>query len=371
MGVCRTDRRHPLLLVHKCVRLPSTVSCLSSNISRFRPLQVDFKLLRRLFITPTPRPCSGHRAFSMGRRKNKKKSHWSAYNPTDEVSTDPTEDGAPGGPAFFHYHPGSSGMNQSWWFNTFGKQHDSLLEGEGAPPISTSSENKSDLRNEFPLEPKTYDPRYREYQPPQRSPSPASRSQPPPPPTATPPPPQAPSLEYIATSDDPSRVLTDPALSRKLLVLDLNGTLLHRSSNRGAPRHPTPRQEGPQPRPRSVHPRPYLPSFKSYIFHPLNKEWLDVMVWSSAQPHNVDDMVEKCFHDGKRHFIAVWARDTLGLPQHLYSTTIPSITFTTVNTQHTSANLFLFSPRHNPLQRSQSPDIERSKHTLVKVVHSF
>ena len=60
------------------------------------------------------------------------------------------------------------------------------------------------------------------------------------------------------------------------------------------------------------------------------------MVWSSAQPHSVDDMVAKCFdveregamrmegEDGDRrkgrdNLVAVWARDTLGLTQAEYS----------------------------------------------------
>ena len=308
----------------------------------------------------------------MGRRKNKKKSHWSAYNPTD-ASADAAEGGVPGGPAFFHYHPGSSGINQSWWFNTFGKQQDPPLEGEENPATSTSSEIKNEVRNEFPLEPKSYDPRYREYRPSPRSLSPVSRPRPPRSRTATPPPPQGPSPGYLATSDDPSSLLADPTSSRKLLVLDLNGTLLHRSPHpsKNAPRYSIPGQEGFQPRLRSVHPRPYLQSFKSYIFHPANKGWLDVMVWSSAQPHSVHDMVDKCFRDEKHHFVAVWARDTLGLPQHLYSTAIPPIIYTIVNTQYTSANLsFLSRDCAISLQRSQSSDVEGFEHTLVKAIHS-
>ena len=277
----------------------------------------------------------------MGRRKNKKKSHLSAYNPADTPS-DATEGGTTGGLAFFHYHPGGSGINQSWWLNTFGKQQEPLLETED-PPASTSSDTKNGARSGFPLEPKSYDTVYREYRPP--SPATRPRSS-----TASPPPPQGPSSEYILTSNDPSHLLTDPASSRKLLVLDLNGTLLHRSprSGKSVPRYPISGQESFQPRLRPVHPRPYLPSFKSYIFHPSNKEWLDVMVWSSAQPHSVQDMVNKCFYDEKRHFVAVWARDTLGLPPHLYSTAIPSITYTTVDTQYTSADLFSFLACHDP-----------------------
>ena len=257
-------------------------------------------------------------------------------------------------------------MNQSWWFNTFGKQQDPPLDTEGDPFASTSSEVKNEVRNDFPLEPKSYDSKYREYRPPQRSPSPAFRPRPH---TSTPPPPKGPSPEYIATSNDPSHSLDDPVSSRKLLVLDLNGTLLHRSphSNKNGPRHPIPGQEGFQPRLRSVHPRPYLPSFKSYIFHPSNQGWLDVMVWSSAQPHTVHDMVNKCFHDEKDNFVAVWARDTLGLPRHLYSMAIPSITYTPVDTQYMSANLLSFTC-HNSPQSPKSSDNKGSKRALVKIV---
>ncbi|KAF9782504.1 hypothetical protein BJ322DRAFT_1009786 [Thelephora terrestris] len=215
-------------------------------------------------------------------------------------------------------------MNQSWWFNTFGKQQEPRPKAEEALFASTSSDAKNDVRNEFPLEPKSYDSDYREYQPSQRPPFPASRARSR---TATPPPLRGPSSEYVAASDGPSDSLDDPSSSRKLLVLDLNGTLLHRSPRaiKGGSRYPMPGQQGFRPRLRSVHSRPYMPSFKSYIFHPSTKGWLDVMVWSSAQPHSVDDMVDKCFYDEKHHFVAVWARDTLGLPQHLYNRKVQTL----------------------------------------------
>jgi hypothetical protein len=291
----------------------------------------------------------------MGRRKSKKKSPWSAYNPTD-TSADATEGYGPGGPAFFHYHPGSSGMNQSWWFNTFGKQQEPRPKAEEDLFASTSSDAKNEVRNEFPLEPKSYDSDYREYQPSQRPPFPASRARSR---TATPPPLRGPSSEYVAASDGPSDSLDDPSSSRKLLVLDLNGTLLHRSPRaiKGGSRYPMPGQQGFRPRLRSVHSRPYMPSFKSYIFHPSTKGWLDVMVWSSAQPHSVDDMVDKCFYDEKHHFVAVWARDTLGLPQHLYSTAIPPIIYTAVDARHMSADSFLFLACND-----SAPKIAKSRH---------
>jgi hypothetical protein len=63
------------------------------------------------------------------------------------------------------------------------------------------------------------------------------------------------------------------------------------------------------------------------------------MVWSSAQPHSVDDMVARCFdvvdgvevgveveeeegaerrEKGRENLVAIWARDTLGLTEGEY-----------------------------------------------------
>lgn len=126
-------------------------------------------------------------------------------------------------------------------------------------------------------------------------------------------PPPSPSPEYISTASSPSASLTENA-PRKLLILDLNGTLLVRVSSRGA-----------------IYSRPYMPSFRAYLFADQTRAWLDTMVWSSAQPHNVDRMVARVFfselhpppqltkedgRDGERwkgKLQAVWARDTLGL----------------------------------------------------------
>lgn len=127
---------------------------------------------------------------------------------------------------------------------------------------------------------------------------------------SSPPPKRAePSDDYLLTSREHSRRLDDPTQSRKLLVLDLNGSLLLRS--------PHSRKAG-QSRLRTVYSRPYLPSFRSYIFHEETKPWLDVMIWSSAQPHSVHDMTDKCFQDRKKELRAIWARDTLGLNQDEY-----------------------------------------------------
>lgn len=153
--------------------------------------------------------------------------------------------------------------------------------------------------------------------------------------------PTEPSLEYLALADTPSRRLSDPSESRKLLILDLNGTLVYRSPHTPRSQRPAGRYMGgggrggggggygstgyEDPYKNSVRPlrpvyaRPYMPSFVQYLFHPKTRTWLDTMVWSSAQPHSVDDMVGRCFGELKRELLAVWARDTLGLLNHEYS----------------------------------------------------
>ncbi|THH32655.1 hypothetical protein EUX98_g1510 [Antrodiella citrinella] len=43
------------------------------------------------------------------------------------------------------------------------------------------------------------------------------------------------------------------------------------------------------------------------------------MIWSSAQPHSVNDMVRKTFGEDEDELVAVWARDTLGLSAEHYA----------------------------------------------------
>ncbi|KAH6903985.1 phosphoprotein phosphatase, partial [Coprinopsis sp. MPI-PUGE-AT-0042] len=119
----------------------------------------------------------------------------------------------------------------------------------------------------------------------------------------------------LQVSAQPSSKVEDPRSHRKLLVLDLNGTLVYRGPHQ---RRNVYQQPPNVPRPlRTVHPRPYLASFRDYLFHPRTKEWLDTMVWSSAQPHSVSDMVEKAL-GGADGLKVVWARDTLGLSKDAY-----------------------------------------------------
>jgi len=128
------------------------------------------------------------------------------------------------------------------------------------------------------------------------------------------PPPTAPSPSYLDFASKPSKILVKT--TRKLLILDLNGTLLLRSprppkSHRGHHPHS-------HPAPRRVMSRPYLTALRAYLFAPRTRAWLDVMIWSSAQPHSVEDMVSHALGDDRECLVAIWARDTLGLAEEHY-----------------------------------------------------
>lgn len=178
---------------------------------------------------------------------------------------------------------------------------------------------------------------------------------PPPAPAPVPPPPPQPSSSYINEAEDPSTTLNDPSDLRKLLVLDLNGSLLIRAAHTGSRS-----SEGSQPRLRATHPRPYLNAFRNYILSDETREWLDVMVWSSAQPHSVEGMVDACFGEEKSKLVAVWARDTLGLSKADYyrkSATLKDLTkpWAAIGLESNSEAPPASSPNHRPRSRSLSP----------------
>ncbi|KAG2337098.1 hypothetical protein BDR05DRAFT_941799 [Suillus weaverae] len=135
--------------------------------------------------------------------------------------------------------------------------------------------------------------------------------------SALPSPPAEPDPAYMALSLEPSQIVDDPRASRKLLILDLNGTLLIRSQHSRA-RQNGGIHTGSAPRLRAVQPRPYIPAFRAYLFAPETREWLDTMVWSSAQPHSVADMVDRVFGDVQSKLVAVWDRGSLGLTKEDY-----------------------------------------------------
>jgi hypothetical protein len=276
---------------------------------------------------------------------------WNAYSPPDS-SGNAGASGSRGQPSFFYYNPEGSSQSQ-WWYNTFAEGQEQP-HSEPPPPVQ--------YHNPYPFySGSNYYDNYQEYRPMETvafQPPPRARSR-----TVTPPPTQSPSPDYLATSDESSAPISDPSSSRKLLILDLNGTLLHRSPHvpKGRVKKPEEHvvpQNPPLPRLRPVHPRPYMPSFRSYVFHPQTKAWLDVMIWSSAQPHSVTDMVHKCFGDQKDQLAAVWARDTLGLATEHYCTIFPWLSISLDSIKCGSVLVL----------RSQSADNERSEYTLEQAV---
>lgn len=120
-----------------------------------------------------------------------------------------------------------------------------------------------------------------------------------------------PKLYSIARPEPTSRYMagayTQPAvldISRPLLIiLDLNGTLLYRK-NKGF----------------NFKPRPHLDEFLEYLFS--NHV---VMVWSSANAHNVVRMCQKLFNPEQlKSVAAIWTRDNLRLTpeQHASNTQV-------------------------------------------------
>lgn len=108
----------------------------------------------------------------------------------------------------------------------------------------------------------------------------------------------SPTKEYLVLSNEPLR--TNSLAKPLLLIIDLNGTLLHR-----------PRR---QARPQDFNERPFTKSFLKYA---LSNHV--VMIWSSARPENVSAMCRKLFPQGDgAGIIAQWSRDHLGLTSMEY-----------------------------------------------------
>src|SRR3569833_1481477 len=102
----------------------------------------------------------------------------------------------------------------------------------------------------------------------------------------------APTAAYLAQAGRPARQLQRP--QPLLVVLDLNGTLLHRP-NRKRPTHFVARR--------------YARDFLNYL---LDTFW--VVIWSSARPGNITGMTEQLLTPAQRaRLVAVWSRDDFGL----------------------------------------------------------
>jgi len=104
-----------------------------------------------------------------------------------------------------------------------------------------------------------------------------------------------PTRTYLIQSYRPPTLLPTP--QPLLLILDLNGTLLHRTTRT------------------SYHPRPHLHHFLTYAFthHSL-------LIWSSAMPENVTGVCAHLFTPAQRAMLlGEWGRDTLGLTPKQYA----------------------------------------------------
>lgn len=158
----------------------------------------------------------------------------------------------------------------------------------------------------------------------------------------------APRPAYLEQAKKPSRELSDDeARDRKLLVvLDLNGTLVFRAKSgngraidsvRAVPRafllcflqyclgissDTTPKGKAVDPanRPHGSHfwQPPTDADDNATLYEPCSAGRAEVIVWSSAQPVNVDSMVRASFDAPIRsQVMRVWARDTL-VPHRFY-----------------------------------------------------
>ncbi|KAM0435122.1 hypothetical protein ACHAPT_003211 [Fusarium lateritium] len=101
-----------------------------------------------------------------------------------------------------------------------------------------------------------------------------------------------PTPHYIAQAHlEPHRL---PQPRRILIVMDLNGTLLHRPNKR---------------RPFHFVQRPHASAFLSYCLDTFH-----LAIWSSARPDNVSKMVDQLLTPEQRErCLLVWGRDTFGL----------------------------------------------------------
>lgn len=107
---------------------------------------------------------------------------------------------------------------------------------------------------------------------------------------------------YIETSLQPSSLLKDPDEHKKLLILDLNGTLVSRTHKKTG-----------------MFVRPYQDEFLHYIFR-----YFTVMVWSSAMPKSVDNMCQ-LFGDYRKQLALIWDRTHFGFTHEDYVRNVSTV----------------------------------------------
>ncbi|KAL6924379.1 hypothetical protein FSST1_001653 [Fusarium sambucinum] len=110
-----------------------------------------------------------------------------------------------------------------------------------------------------------------------------------------------PTHKYLAQAKLAPERLPQPR--RILVVIDLNGTLLHRPNKK---------------RPFDFTERPHAKAFLGYCI-----ETFHVAIWSSARPENVEKMVEKLLTPEEREqCLVTWGRDSFNLSKEDYMTKV-------------------------------------------------
>jgi NLI interacting factor-like phosphatase len=121
-----------------------------------------------------------------------------------------------------------------------------------------------------------------------------------------------PTETYLLNTSRPNIDLVEPV--KHLMILDLNGTLVHR------PKNPLDGSFTRHHASQSPILRPYIRDFTDFIF-----ENFEVMIWSSAMPRNVRSMVSAALTPEQRSsMLAVWGRDKLGLSSRDYHRRVPT-----------------------------------------------
>lgn len=100
----------------------------------------------------------------------------------------------------------------------------------------------------------------------------------------------------------PPPVSPQEEVDKQLVILDLNGTLIHREKDYrpGQPKFTS---------------RPYLEEFLQYLFDNFK-----VMIWSSSKPSTIREIL-KCwpFQGQQSALVAVWNRTHMGIPAEFYN----------------------------------------------------
>ncbi|KAK0909025.1 hypothetical protein LTR91_016129 [Friedmanniomyces endolithicus] len=108
-----------------------------------------------------------------------------------------------------------------------------------------------------------------------------------------------PTWTYMKQAEEPPGRLANGKTRPLLVVLDLNGTLLHRAARGGS----------------IFTTRLRVPEFLHYLL--ANHK---VLIWSSAQPANVEAMCKKLFTPEQRaKLVGIWARDKMRLSPQQYA----------------------------------------------------